>query len=519
MSSPAPISTSAPSPVRALVRQLDGTSMYRVTSLTLVGLALAAVGSAAVSGGLWASWWQIAGSCLVSVVANSAFSRLFGRLMHVPVQPDSAVITGLILGFILPPTLSGTDIATLVLANLAAAGAKLALVINERHLFNPAAFGAAFVTLTAPLTHMSVSTWWIGNSTLLPCVAICWCIIGYRMHAFGRIGGVALLTILPAFVGLLLHSPIDVWGSAAILILTSSPMWFMAVFLLTEPLTMRFSWAWKWGVLAIIAIILLGNVVPLVSVPTELAILVGNSVVFVLNRQGLPRVTARIGPPKYLSKDIVQWTVTPAKPLEFVPGQFVELDLPQVTDRRGRRRVFSIVGIPRAPTFDIVVRISPQLSAFKRQLLSASTDQPIRVLGVGGEFTLPRDATTPVLLLAHGIGVTPMVSHVRAAVTAVPRPIELVWVVREASDIVFDDLGAADVTIIAPEHDVDEIRAQVPESWTVTAEPLAVVLGRSGTPHSAPAYVSGSPRNVRAMSTALREAGFKRIRRDQFTGY
>jgi ferredoxin-NADP reductase len=119
--------------------------------------------------------------------------------------------------------------------------------------------------------------------------------------------------------------------------------------------------------------------------------------------------------------------------------------------------------------------------------------------------------------------VTPFISHLRdLAARGQERDIVLVYVVRSADEIAFREelveLGTRVVVFLPIDH--GEASA-LPEAWTeVGAEPgaaelLAAVpdLGRRTV------LVSGSPRFIGDIRSAVRTAGVSRVRTDAFLGY
>jgi len=94
-----------------------------------------------------------AGICLVCSIL---FELFFLVIKKKPlIFPESAVITGLILGLVLA---SNQPKYVYVLAAFLAIGSKQIIRIKEKHIFNPAAFG---ILLTTLLLH--ANTQWLGT--------------------------------------------------------------------------------------------------------------------------------------------------------------------------------------------------------------------------------------------------------------------------------------------------------------------------------------------------------------------
>ncbi|MFU8945687.1 hypothetical protein ACLRGF_03045 [Mycetocola zhadangensis] len=99
-----------------------------------------------------------------SVLSNIGVARLFRVVPH----GESALITGLLLFFIFRPSLEAGELAATAVAAVVASASKYVVAVRGRHLFNPAAFGAAVVGLSG----LGVSWWWVGSQYLLPFVLV-----------------------------------------------------------------------------------------------------------------------------------------------------------------------------------------------------------------------------------------------------------------------------------------------------------------------------------------------------------
>src|SRR5205823_118248 len=125
-------------------------------------------------------WYEIALSALWLMLVCRLSNRLLAKLLNIPVNKDSDFITALILSLILSPAASLNDYSVLSLAGLAAMAFKYVLVLNRRHIFNPAASGAFFV---GTLLH-HYAAWWVGTSILTPVVLIGGLLILRKMQRF-----------------------------------------------------------------------------------------------------------------------------------------------------------------------------------------------------------------------------------------------------------------------------------------------------------------------------------------------
>ena len=117
--------------------------------------------------------------------------------------------------------------------------------------------------------------------------------------------------------------------------------------MLTEPLTLP---PRRWQQLVLAAVVGMLFAVPFnfgfVANSPELALLVGNLLAFLAGQRGGVRLLFRL--PRRLTPSDDGIRLRAARPVRFVPGQYMELDLPHAKpDGRGRRRVFSLTSRPR----------------------------------------------------------------------------------------------------------------------------------------------------------------------------
>lgn len=100
--------------------------------------------------------------------------------------------------------------------------------------------------------------------------------------------------------------------------------------------------------------------------------------------------------------------------VEFRPGQFffVELIDPPEDDEKGARRQFSFVNSPNEK--GVITMATRQTdSAFKRSLAAMPPGSEVEVGDVGGDFALPKEEKSSLVLVAGGIGITPFISMTR----------------------------------------------------------------------------------------------------------
>jgi ferredoxin-NADP reductase len=131
---------------------------------------------------------------------------------------------------------------------------------------------------------------------------------------------------------------------------------------------------------------------------------------------------------------------------DFVPGQFVTVRVR--IDDRPHVRCYSISSSPDARGYlEISVRKQGLVSGALHALLQPGSQ--VTIGRPAGRFTYPGGDDRPVALIAGGIGITPLLSMLRFALSSDPaRPISLLYSVRRACDVAF----ASELRAIAERH-------------------------------------------------------------------
>jgi ferredoxin-NADP reductase len=425
------------------------------------------------------------------------------------------------------------------LACVLASATKYALAWRGRHIFNPAAAGA-FVT---GLTGLNVATWWAATPAMLWLVVPGVLLVMYRTRKF-FMAAVFLVVAGSVVTSELLQAGMTL-GGALWQAVAQRPLLFFVGFMLTEPLTLP---PRRWQQLALAAVVGVVFAVPynfgFVANSPELALLVGNLLAFVAGQRGGLRLTFTGS--RALTPSTTEFGFSPSRPVRFVPGQYMELDLPHAkSDGKGRRRVFSLTSAPGSETVTFGVRTAEPLSAAKQALLALQPGDHVAATSVGGDFVLPRDPRTPVLLIAAGIGVTPYLAHL-ASGAGRDRDVILLLLARNAEEIAYArELEASGARIVARLAD-----GSVPPSFVTDAGNTAndannasdgnnANAGQPGPEGASPGsrldgpalralvpdiaertgYVSGSPSSVASLRSAARRAGARRVQADSFSGY
>ena len=132
-------------------------------------------------------------------------------------------------------------------------------------------------------------------------------------------------------------------------------------------------------------------------------------------------------------------TIRMARPegFDFTAGQFLTLRI--TTDGKEQARCYSISSAPGVKGY---LEVSIKRQGIVSNALHA-TARPGGMLSIrkpNGKFTYPSGDDRPIVLLAGGVGITPLMSMLRHAVAAEPaRPVTLLYGAREEEDFAFRD--------------------------------------------------------------------------------
>ncbi|MCR2825567.1 FAD-dependent oxidoreductase [Microbacterium sp. zg.Y909] len=499
---------------------LGKVSMYRLVLSALGALAVIAF-VASLFGVLVPTPLELVATLVVLAAACSVVDAAAQRVLKLPWRVESSLITAHILLFVLTPSIELLPLVGIAVAGAVASLSKYVLAWRGRHVFNPAAVGATVVTLAG----LGTSAWWVGSPYLALPVLLLGGVVLMRTEKVRVVAVFWVIAVAVAIVrtsvqyqqaGLQVASADIVWQ-----IVSASPFLFLGAFMLSEPLTLP---PRRWQQLTVAAVVgvLAGWPIDLgiLSLGQERALLVGNLVAFFFSWRAAVRLT--LTERTALTPTARQLSFRTERRLAFVPGQFLELEVPHHhPDARGTRREFSIVSSPEElPELRIAFREGggPQ-SSYKKALAEVSAGDPLAVTGVWGDFVLPRRRQSPVLMVAAGIGVTPFVSqltHMRLA--GEQRDVVLVYVASDASELAFrDEIAASGAPVVVFTRDRP---ADLPAHWRwaegvrLDADGLLRVVPDIAARH---AYISGPPGLIAELAPALERA--RSITTDAFSGY
>lgn len=509
---------------------LGGISMYRLVLFALLALAAIAIVLAALGVIVSPTPLEIVVSFAVLAVVISAVDAASQRVLRLPWRVESSLVTALILLFVLRPGVEPLALLGLAIAGAVASLSKYLIAWRGRHILNPAAFGAAVVSILGSFGAFewlgTSSSWWVGTPSLfIPVLilglAVLWRTEKVRVVAVFVLVAVAVSVVRQAVQAQEFEIGFDI-ASALSFALLQSPFLFLGAFMLSEPLTLpprrwqQFSVAALVGVLAGWPIAIGG----LFTLGQERALLIGNLLAFAFAVRGSVRLV--LEKRQFITPTAQELTFRAKGKVRFLPGQYLELDVPHHRpDARGTRREFSIVSAPAdLPKLRIAYKDGDQKhpSSYKRALAAAEPGATLAVTGTWGDFLLPR-AETPVLMVAAGIGVTPFVSQLRQLqLTGQQRDVVLIYVASDSSELAFrDELAATGARVVVFTRDEPK---DLPAQWTwaqgtrLDAAGLEQYVPDLGYRHS---FISGPPRLIAELAPALQKA--RSLTTDAFAGY
>lgn len=211
-----------------------------------------------------------------------------------------------------------------------------------------------------------------------------------------------------------------------------------------------------------------------------------------------------------LAPSIWEYGFRSERPVQFVPGQYVSLQLPGVDDDgRGSSRTFTLVSLPSDQLLHFVVKHPENHSAYKQSLAQMQPGERATITDSMGDVILPKFAAVPLVFVAGGIGIASFISILRSLQlpNAAPRTIHLLYGRRERSELIYADL-LQQFPFASKQYFVSPQRLNIQDILRVTGDDTQI-------------YLSGAQHFVEDLSTQLRLAGIgnERIVFDFFDGY
>jgi len=225
-------------------------------------------------------------------------------------------------------------------------------------------------------------------------------------------------------------------------------------------------------------------------------------------------VKATVQAVETLTHDIRRVLLKPAKPIEFSPGQYAQLQFSPE-----HARPFSMAGLAADGTMEFHVRVVPggRVSGYVAQQLKPG--DAVRVSGPLGTAYLRRRHDGPMLCVAGGTGLAPILSIVRGALAAGMRnAIHLYFGVRSPRDAYGLDWLAA----LQCRHPALTVHVVVTAGGDARKQRCGLVTEAIERDFDSldgwRAYLCGSPPMVEAASALARHKGIEpaRLHADAF---
>ena len=215
-----------------------------------------------------------------------------------------------------------------------------------------------------------------------------------------------------------------------------------------------------------------------------------------------------------LTHDVKRVVLKPAKPLEFSPGQYAQL---QFTPEH--IRPYSMAGLPGDATLEFHVRVvaGGRVSTFIADQLKPG--DAVRVSGPLGTAYLRRKHEGPMLCVAGGTGLAPILSVLRGALANdMPNPIHVYFGVRSRRDV----YGLDWLTDLERRHPALKVHVVVTSGGDPREQRCGLVTEAIEQDFASlkgwRAYLCGSPPMVEAATLMARQKGIDpaRIYADAF---
>lgn len=502
-------------------KKLNAVTMYRLVLYYLMGLLVCAMFLGYVGIlpftplALVLETMYITGVCVITNV-------IFARVFKAPTNVESVYITALILVFLITPLKSFGDTAFYALgfwASVLAMASKYILAIKRKHIFNPAAVA---VVITAFGLGLSAS-WWVGTPWMVVPVLVGGLLLTRKLLRTDLILGF----LGTAVVGILVSHFFT--GGSVITDLErlffSSPVFFFAFVMLTEPLTMpptRTLRIW-YGVLTGLLFAPAIHIGSLYFTP-ELALVFGN--IFSYSVSPKEKLVLILQERKEIAKDTYDFIFVTERRFSFEPGQYLEWTYAHTgSDSRGHRRHFTLASSPTEANLRIGVKFYSKMSTYKRELLRMKPGEIVVASQKAGDFVMPKDKNKKLAFMAGGIGITPFRSMLKLLIDrGEKRDIVLFYSNKTIQDVAYTDvlddaydtLGIPTVYTLTDKH-------LIPEAWRGERGFVNADVVKRNTPDFLDRifYLSGPHGMVIAFETMLLDMGVRgsAIKKDFFPGF
>ncbi len=193
---------------------------------------------------------------------------------------------------------------------------------------------------------------------------------------------------------------------------------------------------------------------------------------------------------------------------EFEPGQYVELEIPELE----LKRAYSLANAPNWDgSLEFLIRTQPQ-GRFAHYLEQATVGQRLKVHGPAGDFCVRQQGLNPRCFVAGGTGLAPFLSTLRQmAEWGTDHPTTLFLGVTNEQEL-FCQQELAELVAAIPQLSVEICVWQASDAWQgFVGTPVdALRLYLNNTSNLSPdIYLCGPPMLVESAIAVAHEAGIK----------
>lgn len=501
-------------PYHAVQKFVDATGMYRLVSGSLFLLAFLSIIFGFIGWIAYSGESQILALTLALVTALG-LNTLIAKVFRIPSNHESAVITALILFFLALPEQNILESWPLVAAVSIAVISKFLFVYKKQHFMNPAAFGAAALSMTGIYSF----SWWVANPVLFVPLLITGILVVMKVRKWVPVLGLISVGLIIYLAEAMSYG--DAFTTSLTTFFMSWPTLFLAFFMLTEPFTMpakkdaQFLYGGIVGFLSNSSIL-----TSFIIISPEFALVVANILMAPWRlRQKLFLVLKE---KTMIAKDTFEFVFKKPRGFSFEAGQYLEWMLPHTgSDNKGIRRYFTIASSPTESDVRVAMKIAPQRSSYKQALSTLDANQSVVASQLAGDFILPKDTNVKLGFIAGGIGVTPFRSLIKYMIDSEKRHDSVLYYCNNTKEEIayaniFSDAAKKFsfelINVISKEAVVAPI-----ETGFITLEML-----QRRTPDYLERtwYISGPPGMVNAYDALLSKVGVKgsHIKKDFFPG-
>ena len=486
--------------MKKLRQLLDATTMYRVVLYALAYLVTLALILRALDIVTYSSLGTMTTTLAVLLATCGTANVILAKVFKVAANHESSLITALILFFVLGAPTNSAEWIGIAFAALAAIASKYIITWRSAHIFNPAALGVTVVSLMG----IGNGAWWIADRSLFIPMLIVGFVVLMKLRHFQLF----FSFLIPALAIIVLKTiEGSTLTSTLVTALTLYPLLFLGAIMLTEPSTMPVT-KYKRVVFGLIVgvVFAINADFGFIATSPHLALIVGN--VFALLVTVRASTHLKLVEKLQLTPTTYKYSFKPFRPMSYIAGQYMEFTVANVNfDSRGNRRTFTIASPPHDGLISIGVKFYDKGSQFKNKLSSLRVGDLIIGNHVAGDFTLPKDTTTPVVFIAGGIGITPFISMIEDVINKKStQAIDLYYFVADKNEIAFKK------TLKSAKDKGINIHLRVGSGERLTEADIK-------DHKSSIFYISGPPGLVGAYKTLLQKSKITKIRTDLFTGY